>query len=122
MSAKKTAKKPLDLTGLVGDGEPAKVQNVVTKPDERKEKKRKPEIPVKKIAVANTNDRRRRTVHFDEDAENDLMRLSGYLMNKGLKPLTEQRMIELALAATFNKDFDLETTYAKLKKKERGHR
>lgn len=47
------------------------------------------------------------------------MRLSGYLMNKGLKPLTEQRMIELALAATFNKDFDLETTYAKLKKRAR---
>lgn len=48
MSAKKTAKKPLDLTGLVGDGEPAKVQNVVTKPDERKEKSVSQKSPSKK--------------------------------------------------------------------------
>lgn len=115
----KDGKKKVDLTGLVG--EPAKVSDVVTKTDEKAGKKRvKPKIPVKKIEP--TKNRRRRTVHFDTDAENDLMRLSGYLMKKGLKPLSEQRMIELALAAAFNSDFDLETAYTQLKSKERGYR
>lgn len=97
-------KKNIDLTKLAGSS--SNVSNIVTKSDHP------PPNTSQKNAV------RKRSIFFDEFAEKELMRLSGFLIDLGLKPLSEQRMIEFALESALNNEFDPRETYHRLKSKD----
>ncbi|GHC11904.1 hypothetical protein [Cerasicoccus arenae] len=74
-----------------------------------------------KLQAANDTPRfiRRRSIEFDDDAENHILRIYRFFLEEGVRPLNEQKTVEFALALALNPEAPWRSIYESLKAKDK---